>query len=249
MIRAASASACRIMLTRAASEGSAGRRVVNNTYDLLAGAIRDESSATVAKAMVGAMLALPGQPELFDEALKQAAAALRERTTELRSTPVEELIEDGAISMSGRSGWLATHGTLLAEANERLLTAGAATQFDPRMLGDLGFVAGMTLAYTRDAISELEGMEPDMGEALPPAKAFASNHRQLAALAESVLLSVHAQVLGDEPDLARIAPALGDFVEDDDGLESFEDGVSRWIAPGGILTEPPYSFDAATFEG
>jgi len=247
-IRAAAAAALRLTLTRAASESAAGGPIVESAYETLRSALLEEPEAGPAKAIVGAMLSVPGQQATFDAGLRRAAAALRERTIELRDVPTDELLETGEIAAEPLTGWLAVHGALLAQANRRVLNAGADADLNRQMLADLAFISGMTLAYVRDAALYLDEVGPSGGELsdLPDATEFAESHRQLVGVSEQLLLSIQAQIFRQPIGRPRVLPALTDFIDEGDA-DALEEAVAVWVGRRGVLIDAPFSFDASLF--
>ncbi len=241
--RLASASAAKLMLTRLTTiETPAAARDAGNVQTAVGRALAEEESPLVASAMVQALMSTPNVDTLHAGGLRRAASALAERMRVLREVaPLD----------AAHSGWFDAASLLLGDVRRQLVEGGLGTDPDRVMLRDAAFVALQVLSIAEDALlahaeAEMDG-EGDEGVGA----AHAEEMLPLIGVAEQVVQQAERALLGGRAIGERgVLPAIEDWLEDGAQPRAFEDaGVAEaidvWV---GVLTQPPFSFEASAFE-
>lgn len=253
-VRIGAAAAARAMMVRSTGEDRTAREQAGALRSELTEALRTEPSAAAARSMIGAMLATPEQGELFDAGLAAAARALSERIETLREDHAGTLIEDGVVSQTRPADWVGAQTLVVQSAVQRMLNAGRGAELDRAMLVASAKNAALLIANLRDAAAELEAADRAARRAgeeeTDRAQRFARRVRPLVSIAENHLLEVQSSLLGAGLVPPRsVYPAWQQYADRnarlDDVREAFDE---NWVGDGGALTDPPFGFDAETFQ-
>lgn len=251
-VRIAAAAAARTMLARLPGGDRAAQQSVSELTRALTDTISGETNPAVARACIGAMLSVGTSEMLLDAGLRDAAAAITDRSTDLREEHEGFLIEDGIISETPAGGWLAPHAQLLDAARGRMLNAGAGADLPREMLVGIARSGAMTLTLIRDTLAELEDADRqarlDGEEDIQRAERFANVMLPLASLAEGVMVEAQNRALGAGFAGDRtFAPALEDYAEGRGSIDEVREGLDEWVGQRGSLLDPPFSFDTDDF--
>lgn len=184
------------------------------------------SSGHVAQSLIGALTALPENPDFmaFSSELITREMA-RQAGSRRRGLAPKDALDNGWAGAMERS--------VAAQLAYQRSAAISGADVDRETQSESARLAGIALSLVRDLLEQADASEAE--RVLAP-------HARLIRASETLLVLVQSNL---DPGASR-AQVMGGLIDQND-ISALSDAIDQWVGPEGVLTAAPFSFRASDF--